>query len=319
VPLIVRWRDAVLTDHGDSPERYLHPSERLVLLALAKHMAVHTGANCFPSTRRLAGETGLSRQGVRNALDRVEKLGWITRTRRSRETGGHTSTLYRPTWPMWLVNGAGAVGNSVAQVPEPDGAASEGTDVGGQLSGPGPGNSVAQGGQPNAPGVGNLLGHNSSVSRASSTPGEQATSLCVPEQMERTGSNNGGTTSVPANTAQPVQPTAGPNAHEQGQTLSACADALMRYHGADTLAELVRHLNADFYVMYLALQADRAGRVAPQTRDACDVVARAARSAGLPEPAIAPQPGTVRAPVVSVHEGVAERLLRAAQERGAPE
>jgi hypothetical protein len=51
---------------------------RFVLLCLADH-ASEDGTDCHPSITRIADRCALSRQGVVNALDRLEESGWITR------------------------------------------------------------------------------------------------------------------------------------------------------------------------------------------------------------------------------------------------
>ena len=52
------------------------PPAKLVLLALAAH-DIPGGHGIYPSLDHLAKRTGLSRQGVVNALARLRKAGWL--------------------------------------------------------------------------------------------------------------------------------------------------------------------------------------------------------------------------------------------------
>ena len=54
-------------------------TETMVLLALADH--ANDDGRCYPSISHLADKTRLSRQGLCNALDRLEDDGWISRER----------------------------------------------------------------------------------------------------------------------------------------------------------------------------------------------------------------------------------------------
>lgn len=58
------------------PKASLHPSERLVLLALCHHHHEKTGA-CFPAVETLAAVTGYSIRQVQYALRKLEEIGLI--------------------------------------------------------------------------------------------------------------------------------------------------------------------------------------------------------------------------------------------------
>lgn len=64
------WRHAIL-------ESDLRPTTRLVLLTLSCHMS-DAGDSCFPSTRKLARETGLSERSVISHIKIARQRGWIT-------------------------------------------------------------------------------------------------------------------------------------------------------------------------------------------------------------------------------------------------
>lgn len=67
---LFRWRKLVASECG--PE----PVTRHVLLTLSLHMN-QAGRQCFPSTKSLSIETGLSERSVCTHLDKAEQLGWI--------------------------------------------------------------------------------------------------------------------------------------------------------------------------------------------------------------------------------------------------
>lgn len=64
------WRQAIL-------ESDLPPTTRHVLLTLSCYMN-DVGQSCFPSTARLARETGLTKRTVITHLHKSRELGWIT-------------------------------------------------------------------------------------------------------------------------------------------------------------------------------------------------------------------------------------------------
>jgi hypothetical protein len=81
---LFRWRDALLGEHGPSS------TCRLVLLTLSLD-ADGDGARCFPSTRRLAERTGLSRRAVEKHLRDAEGQ-WIERSERGGGQGWRRMT-----------------------------------------------------------------------------------------------------------------------------------------------------------------------------------------------------------------------------------
>ena len=85
------WREAVL-------ESNLHATTRHVLLTLACHMN-DLGAGCFPSTRTLEKQTGLSRRTVETHLAVARRVGWITVERRGDSGQGWRRHEYRIAWP----------------------------------------------------------------------------------------------------------------------------------------------------------------------------------------------------------------------------
>lgn len=67
------WRSLVSSDRGPDASTTRH-----VLLALSLHMN-EKGGSCFPSTRTLSNETGLSRRTVEKHLRKAEGEGWLRR------------------------------------------------------------------------------------------------------------------------------------------------------------------------------------------------------------------------------------------------
>ena len=73
----------------------LKASDKLVLLALADH--ANDDGECYPSLRKIEAKTGLSKQGLINAIKRLMDLGLIQKEHRNRNDGGQTSNLYTLT------------------------------------------------------------------------------------------------------------------------------------------------------------------------------------------------------------------------------
>jgi hypothetical protein len=67
---LFEWRKAIVSEYGPKP------TTRLVLLVLSLHMDKE-GDRCFPSTKALERETGLSERSVCTHLIMAEKTGWI--------------------------------------------------------------------------------------------------------------------------------------------------------------------------------------------------------------------------------------------------
>lgn len=85
------WREALL-------ESNLPATTRHVLLTLACHMNAF-GAGCFPSTRTLARQTGLSRRSVETHLAAARKASWITVQPRGYSGRGWRRHEYCISWP----------------------------------------------------------------------------------------------------------------------------------------------------------------------------------------------------------------------------
>ena len=71
----------------------LKPATKIVLYWLADHHNGETG-KCFPSIKRLAELSEMSRRSVEGHLETLEKLGLITRTQQFRDTGGKSTNSY---------------------------------------------------------------------------------------------------------------------------------------------------------------------------------------------------------------------------------
>ena len=76
-------------------ELKLKANDKLVLLALADH--ANDDGECYPSLRKIEAKTGLSKQGLINAIKRLMDLGLIEKQFRTRQDGGQTSNLYTLT------------------------------------------------------------------------------------------------------------------------------------------------------------------------------------------------------------------------------
>ena len=69
------WRSAIASEHGPKDSTTRH-----VLLTLSLHMN-EKGGSCYPSTRTLADETGLTRRTVEKHLAKAHKQGWLSKKR----------------------------------------------------------------------------------------------------------------------------------------------------------------------------------------------------------------------------------------------
>ena len=67
---LFEWREAILSAKGPAS------TTRHILLTLAAHMGIN-GDSCYPSTKRLAIETGLSERCVCEHINKADKGGWI--------------------------------------------------------------------------------------------------------------------------------------------------------------------------------------------------------------------------------------------------
>lgn len=82
----------------------LSSTAKLVLLTLAE-FADRNGANCWPSLPMIAKRASLNERSVRRALDDVEPLGWIQRSKKGSERGWALS-VYRLTVPDGVDTGS---------------------------------------------------------------------------------------------------------------------------------------------------------------------------------------------------------------------
>lgn len=89
-PFVLQWRSTVFASS-------LPSTAKLVLLTLAE-FADRNGANCWPSLPMIAKRASLNERSVRRALDEVEPLGWIQRSKKGSERGWALS-VYRLTIP----------------------------------------------------------------------------------------------------------------------------------------------------------------------------------------------------------------------------
>lgn len=74
------WRSAIASPRGPKS-----PTTRLVLLTISLHMS-ERGDSCFPSTRTISEESGLSHRAVIEHIDVAEKAGWLGK--RERKSNG---------------------------------------------------------------------------------------------------------------------------------------------------------------------------------------------------------------------------------------
>jgi hypothetical protein len=86
------WREALL-------ESNLAPTAKHVLLTLACHMN-DLGNGCFPSTKTLARQTGLSERSVCTHLKEAKKAGWIVARARGLSGQAWKHHEYLISWPQ---------------------------------------------------------------------------------------------------------------------------------------------------------------------------------------------------------------------------
>ena len=87
------WRSAIASPVGPK-----NPTTRHVLLTLSLHMN-ERGESCYPSTKVLAAESGLSERSVCTHLDQAERDGWIVKRVLGRSGQGWRRHLYCPVVP----------------------------------------------------------------------------------------------------------------------------------------------------------------------------------------------------------------------------
>lgn len=107
------WREAVLSNSGPS-----NSTTRFVLLTLSTHMT-QNGERCFPTTRRLAQQTGLSERSVITHIQRAVDEGWLLVSKRGTNGQGWRRHEYHPLTPQRAEGGSApqrAEGDSVPLV-----------------------------------------------------------------------------------------------------------------------------------------------------------------------------------------------------------
>ncbi len=120
------WRRMVASEHG--PES---PTTRLVLHTLAVHMDP-AGGSCFPSTKKLSVESGLSERVVWHHLAVAANAGWILKSLSGKNGQGWKRNQYRATLPKALTESQQLTekGTDAGSVPTQKGTdfGAEGTD-----------------------------------------------------------------------------------------------------------------------------------------------------------------------------------------------
>ena len=117
------WQKMIASEKG--PES---PTTRHVLLTLSLFMD-ENGESCFPSTRTLATNTGLSRRSIEGHLRTAAAVGWVTRSVAGMNGQGWKLHSYRAAFPENM-------GNQIPHLIEKGGESgakggdSEGTKVG---------------------------------------------------------------------------------------------------------------------------------------------------------------------------------------------
>lgn len=71
----------------------LNRDDKFLLLALADH--ANDDGECYPSLSKIQKKCFFSRQGLLNSMDRVIRIGYVSKNKRLRENGSNTSNLYR--------------------------------------------------------------------------------------------------------------------------------------------------------------------------------------------------------------------------------
>lgn len=71
----------------------INRDEKFLLLALADH--ANDDGECYPSLSKIQKKCFFSKQGLLNSLDRVIKIGYVTKNKRKRENGSNTSNFYQ--------------------------------------------------------------------------------------------------------------------------------------------------------------------------------------------------------------------------------
>jgi hypothetical protein len=90
------WRNKLLSENG--PES---STTRYVMLALSTHMDLD-GGSCYPSVRRLAIETAISRRAIMEHIGIAVENGWIERKSRILKDKGWKRNAYQAVIPKHI-------------------------------------------------------------------------------------------------------------------------------------------------------------------------------------------------------------------------
>lgn len=71
----------------------INRDDKFLLLALADH--ANDDGECYPSLSKIQKKCFFSKQGLLNSMDRVIKIGYVSKNKRKRENGSNTSNLYQ--------------------------------------------------------------------------------------------------------------------------------------------------------------------------------------------------------------------------------
>jgi hypothetical protein len=114
------WERLVISERGPA-----NPTTRHVLLALATH--VNRDLQCWPTTKLLTAETGLSERSVCTHLEIADQEGWIKHT--DRRTGkGWRNYIYSLTIPAVRAEPRSPASKDIATEPRSAGNAPNGED-----------------------------------------------------------------------------------------------------------------------------------------------------------------------------------------------
>lgn len=98
-------------------DKRLRPNERLVYQVLTSFQGIST--NCNPSHKQIAERSGLSPEAVSKSVKRLEKLGWIDRTRKyNGQNDVYTCLCYKEPIPDFKQTDGRRKNNFVVKNPE---------------------------------------------------------------------------------------------------------------------------------------------------------------------------------------------------------
>ncbi len=71
----------------------LNRDDKFLLIALADH--ANDDGECYPSLSKIQKKCFFSRQGLINSINKIIKVGYVSKNKRARENGGNSSNLYQ--------------------------------------------------------------------------------------------------------------------------------------------------------------------------------------------------------------------------------